>query len=139
MDVVVTVPMRLWSMWLDEGDLAYADDRMEPARWAGEMEYGFTLGGGCARPDIARGERVYVVAYGQLRGWAPFEYFDAGERFGGQPGSFALVRRGRGVACTLDEPIRGFQGWRRRWWDRAAERPFAGWRTEGIPQQLGLL
>jgi hypothetical protein len=34
----------------------------------------------------------------------------------------------RGGAVTLDEPIRGFRGWRYRWWSLESERPFPGWR-----------
>ena len=32
-------------------------------------------------------------------------------------------------ACTIDEPISGFRGLRKRWWDRSIERPFPDWRT----------
>lgn len=138
MDVVVTVPKRLWAEWLTEGDLAAADAARAPAPWAGVMEYGFTIGGGCPRPDMTPGDRVYVVAHGWLRGWAPFAYFDDGERFGGRPGSWAFVRRGDAVACCINEPIRGFQGWRARWWHRDAEVPFPTWRTAGVPQRLEL-
>jgi hypothetical protein len=28
---------------------------------------------------------------------------------------------------TIADPIRGFQGWRNRWWDRADELPFPNW------------
>ena len=95
------------------------------------MEYGFTMGG-ASHPQIVPEERVYIVAHGRLRGYAPFVYFDDGERFGGRPGSWALVRRGQAVACTIPGPVRGFQGWRYRWWKRAVEIPFPDWRTEGV-------
>ena len=36
------------------------------------------------------------------------------------------------TALTVGEPIRGFQGWRYRWWDRADERPFPDWQTAGV-------
>lgn len=139
MDVVVTVPKRLWRDWLTEGDLADADAARVPAAWAGHRVYGFTMGGGCVRPAIVPGDRVYVVAHGWLRGWAPFVGFDDGERFGGRPGSWAFVRHGDAVACTINEPIRGFQGWRKRWWDRDVEVPFAKWRTAGVLEQTALL
>lgn len=41
----------------------------------------------------------------------------------------AIVRKGGAVACTIDEPIPGFRGLRKRWWDRAIERPFPEWKT----------
>jgi hypothetical protein len=131
-DVVVTVPKRLWAEWLEEGDLAYADDSMHAAGWAGDFEYGFVIG---ARPvpRIEPGERVYIVAHGHVRGYAPLSHIEpSAVRFGGGPGRWALVRRGAAVACTIPEPVRGFQGWRYRWWKRADELPFPDWRTLGV-------
>lgn len=137
-DVVVTVPKRLWGEWLDEGDLAYADDSMRPATWCGAFEYGFNVGP--RPPAISPGERVYVVAHGRLRGWAPHSYIavppEPERRFGGRPGSFALVRHGAAVACTIPDPIRGFQGYRYRWWDRSVEIPFPDWRTAGVDERV---
>jgi hypothetical protein len=129
-DVVVTVPKRLWSAWLEEGDLPRADG---PTEWLGKYEYGFTFAPGVPRPKCFREDRVYVVAHGLLRGYAPLWYIDdIGERFGGRAGSFALVRRGGAVACTISEPVRGFQSWRYRWWEREVEVSFPNWKTEGI-------
>lgn len=131
-DIVVTVPKGKWAEWLGEGDLAY-DHEMMPAGWAGDCEYGFTFGPGVPVPKIAAGERVYVVAHGRLRGYAPLvKITTAPERFGGRPGGFALVRRGAAVACTIDGAVRGFQGWRYRWWEYPDEFPFPGWQTEGV-------
>jgi hypothetical protein len=143
-DVVVTVPKRLWVEWLGEGDLAYADDSGHAAGWAGDFEYGFTMAG--TPPQIEEGERVYIVAHGHLRGYAPLSFIDLErpERFGGRPasdGGYALVRRNAAVAVTLLDPgatgdvplqVKGFQGFRYRWWERADEIPFAAWRTEGV-------
>ena len=140
-DVVVTVPKRLWQEWISEGDLAHnglatLDPRI-PAAWAGEMEYGFNLATR-GRPTIDPGERVYIVAHGQVRGYAPLVYIaGAGEairRFGAKntARSFALVRRGNAVACTIPDPVQGFQGWRYRWWDRDDEVAFPDWRTAGV-------
>ena len=108
MDVVVTVPKGQWEAWLEEGDLP-SDE------WSGE-EWEFRIGGPC--PKIEPGERVYVVAHGRLRGYAPLIYLS----------DFGLVRGGGAVAVTIDEEIRGFRGWRYRWWPREAERPFPDWR-----------
>lgn len=128
MDVVVTVPKGKWEEWLTEGDLA--DGTEAPADWEGLSEYGYTFGAGAHVPDIQIGERLYVVAHGKLRGYAPLREIDTEnpERFGGQPGGFALVRRGGAVAVTVGLDIRGFQGWRYRWWNTAAEVPFPEWR-----------
>lgn len=119
-DVVVTVPKGLWEEWCDEGDLPG-----DP--WSGDFEYGFNLYG--EPPDMAKGGRVYIVAHGKLRGYAPLSYIDYhSTRFGGNGRGYALVRHGEAVAVTIDEPIRGFRGWRYRWWDESAEKPFPRWR-----------
>src|SRR5271155_647983 len=114
--VVVTVPKPLWFDWIDEGDAAG-----EPS--TGE-EWGFFLGG--PAPRIEPGERVYVVAHGRLRGYAPLTRLVPTDR------GFALCRKGGACAVTIDEPIAGFRGWRARSWDRALERPFPTWQFEGV-------
>ncbi|MCC6315999.1 MAG: hypothetical protein IT337_18520 [Thermomicrobiales bacterium] len=110
-DVVVTVPRDRWSFWQSEGDL--------PGDAATGDEYGFWVS---TRPDIKPGERVYIVAHGKLRGYAPLT------RVMAQGGRFALCRAGGAVACTIPEPIPGFRGVRYRWWDRSDETPFPDWR-----------
>ena len=112
-DLVVTVPLSFGlDRWIAEGDPAAAP-------WSGQL-WDFGVAGG--RPDIAPGERVYIVHARRLRGYAPLvEVQRAGHAY------WALVRGGGAVACTIDEPIIGFRGWRRRWWDRAIERPFEDW------------
>lgn len=113
MDVVVTVPKRFGlAEWIAEGDAAG-----EP--WSGE-EWHFYLGG--AEPKIEKGERVYIVCNGKLRGYAPLvrvEYL---------PTCLALVRHGGAVAVTIDEFIQGFRGFRYRWWNTAIEKPFPDWK-----------
>ena len=122
-DVVATVPKRLWAEWIAEGVL--------PGEDAGDWEFHFWIPFG-SLPDIKRGERVYIVAHGRLRGYAPLVRIEElcaitlADRA-------CLVRRGRAVAVTIDEPIRGFQGWRYRWWEREQERPFPDWATAGVP------
>lgn len=112
-DVVVTVPRGLWDEWIDEGDLPG-----EP--WMGD-EWAYHLGGPV--PTIAPGERVYVVAHGQLRGWSPLVRLERNAT------RFALIRGGGAEAVTIPEAVRGFRGWRYRWWPRGLERPFPWWRT----------
>jgi hypothetical protein len=120
-DVVVTVPMRLWEEWVEEGDAAG-----EPP--TNEYEYGFNLYG--PKPHMKVGDRVYIVAHGKVRGYAPLvELEEYSERFGGRGHGFALVRRGGAVACTIPAGVRGFQGWRYRWWEYSDELPFPNWRT----------
>jgi hypothetical protein len=121
-DVVVTVPKRLWEDWLAEGDLP-GDDA------TGET-YAFSLWG--SPPEIQPGERVYIVAHGKLRGYAPLVMITPGWNHG----EFALVRGGGAVACTIAEPIRGFRGWQYRFWKREDEVPFPNWRevTETVTE-----
>lgn len=123
-DVVVTVPMWFWPEWIAEGDCA--GDELTGRR------YDFSFGGN--PPTIEPGERVYVVAHGKLRGYAPLVELAT---YDGVPNArsrrvtkaFTLVRAGGAVAVTVAAVIRGFQGFRYRWWEREAERPFPEWRT----------
>lgn len=112
-DVVVTVPLSFGlERWILEGDAA-------GETWSGEL-WDFGVAG--AKPDIAPGERVYIVYNRKLRGYAPLvELALAGPRY------WYLVRGGGAVAVTIDETIVGFRGWRRRWWPRELERPFQDW------------
>jgi hypothetical protein len=45
------------------------------------------------------------------------------ERYRCGKAPIAFVRGGGAVACTIDEPIVGFRGWRNRWWNREDEKP----------------
>lgn len=114
-DVVVTVPKSFGlRRWIEEGP------DLPGAPWSG-LEWHFYLS---APPKIQPGERVYVVYNGKLRGYAPLvrvELYDPG---------CALVRHGGAVAVTIDEEIRGFRGFRYRWWDVAGERPYPNWMEE---------
>jgi hypothetical protein len=108
MDVVVTVPQQLWAQWLSEGDLAGGPSM--------DQEYVYRCH---PLPNIKPGERVYVAAHGLLRGCAPLVRLAAD----------GLVRAGGAVAVTIPETIKGFRGFRYRWWDRADELPFPDWQT----------
>lgn len=132
MDVVVTVPKDRWADWLAEGDLP-------GEAWSGR-HYLFTLGGYFI-PKIDPGERVYIVAHGRLRGYAPLVHViptedllklkEPGFLAPGDPPlrKWGLVRAGQAVAVTIDRPIPGFRAWRYRHWPREIERPFPEWRT----------
>lgn len=112
-DLVVTVPKSFGlDVWINEGDAA-------GDAWSGK-EWHFYLGGN--PPNISKGERVYIVYNGKLRGYAPLVRI---ERDGYR---FALVRHGGAVAVTVDEFIQGFRGYRYRWWERETERAFPEWR-----------
>jgi len=112
-DIVVTVPKGQWESWIAEGDLP-----SEP--WSGTA-YEFTTGGGV--PSVWPGDRVYIVAHGRLRGYAPLARLRSYD--GGRVG---FIRQGGAVAVTIQQEVRGFRGWRYRWWDRADEKPFPDWR-----------
>jgi hypothetical protein len=127
MDIVVTVPKtfthecapgkRGLAAWIAEGDAA-------GETWSG-THWSFTVGG--AEPNILIGERVYVVCEGRLRGYAPLvELSRDGYRW-------ELIRGGGAVAITIPEAIKGFRGWRYRWWRRDEEIPFPRWKvSEGV-------
>jgi hypothetical protein len=114
-DVVVTVPRRLWSEWLDEGSLPGEPDTGDT--------FHFWLAG--PLPDIQIGSRVYIVAHGRLRGYAPLVAIERRCRL--RPSVGCLVRRGGAVAITIGRPIRGFRGFRYRWWEREEEIAFPNW------------
>lgn len=124
MDVVVTLPKSFrWNgnkpglaSWVAEGDAAGGHETGE--------EYCFTCG--VFRPRIEPGERVYVVHFGRLIGYAPLVRVSV--EYGGR---FGLIRAGGAVAVTIDEEIPGFRGFRYRWWDRSIERPFPDWLAVG--------
>jgi hypothetical protein len=118
-DLVVTVPKTVWVDWINEGDAAG-----EPAD---ETDWGFYVGGG--RPRIEPGERLYIVAWGLLRGYAPVTMVEQTES------GWAICRRGGAVAMTITEPVPGFRGWRQRWWEREVETPFPSWQTAELPEK----
>lgn len=113
-DIVVTIPARIWAEWLAEGDAAG-----EPESGT---EYGYSV------PTFPRriepGGRVYVVAGARLRGYAPLLRVETTVY-----GEHLLVRGAGAVAVTIPDTIRGFRGYRYRWWSRGDERPFPEWRT----------
>lgn len=123
-DLVVTCPRHFFREWIAEGDAA--GDEYEGGSWAWYTGRG-TWGDQKFRPPIEPGERLYVVAWGMLRGYAPVVDVRIID------GKWAIIREGGAVAVTIDEPIRGFQGWRKVWWPRSAERPFLEWRRAGVP------
>ena len=128
MDVVVTVPKQGWRDWLAEGHCAE-----EPCIYE-EGEYHY-FGWGEA-PTIVPGERVYIVAHGRVRGYAPLVRLarPAAREAGWWRGAhWALVRRGQARAVTIPDVVRGFRGWRYRWWDRGSEEAFRDWQTAGVP------
>lgn len=123
MDVVVTVPRGLWAGWVAEGDLPGQEAEYESHFWAAGPI-----------PLVEPGDRVYIVSHGRLRGYAPLTRIE--ERCELRPSTRCLLRGGGAVAVTIDEPVRGFQGVRRRWWDRARERPYPDWATDGVPADM---
>ena len=116
MNLVVTVPKWFWPEWIAEGDAV-------GEAYTGE-EWGFFMGGN--RPPIGHGDRLYIVAHGKLRGYAPVTRLAPPEECGGKWG---ICRRGGAVAVTIDRPIQGFQGFRKVWWEPKDEKPFPDWKT----------
>lgn len=122
-DIAVTVPKnfthpscpgkRGMAAWLAEGD-----QPGEP--WSGTL-WEFTTWGTTPRIDI--GDRVYVVCENRLVGYSPLVRLECDMAYGKGLGHIGLIRGGGAVACTIPTPIRGFRGWRYRWWNREAEVP----------------
>ena len=112
-DLVGTCPKGFWEEWIAEGDAAGTPESGEEWGW-----YTMDRKAGA----ITHGHRFYVVAHGKLRGYAQVVRVAHGRA------GFVIVRRGGAVACTIDEPIPGFRGLRKRWWERGIEKPFPDWR-----------
>lgn len=125
-DVVVTVPQRLWSEWLDEGCLPNGDGTDSDSEY---MAFHFWLQR--PLPDIKPNERVYIVAHGRLRGYAPLVRQEQMCKLNPRVG--CLLRSGGAVACTIDQEIQGFQGVRTRWWRYDDERAYPEWQTDNVP------
>lgn len=115
MDLVVTVPKWFWPEWIKEGDPAGSPES--------GTEWGFSVG---IKPPIQPGDRLYIVAHGRLRGYAPVT------GLGQHSGKWIICRKGGAVAVTIAETIKGFQGFRKVWWDRVQEVPFPEWKTCGV-------
>jgi hypothetical protein len=123
-DLVVTCPAPFFPDWIAEGDAAGDPYTGEEWGW-------FTR----IRPSIEPGERLYVVACGKLRGYAPVTRV----AFSDHHGLWVICRRGGAMAMTIEQPIQGFRGLRRVWWSRDQEQPFPDWRTYGVkPTPRGL-
>jgi hypothetical protein len=109
-DLVGTCPKGFWKEWIAEGDAAGDPETGEKWGWFTQHSL---------KRMIGVGDRFYVVAHGRLRGYSIVTAIWGG----------AIVRKGHAVACTIDQPILGFQGLRRRWWSREIERQFPDWKT----------
>jgi len=109
-DLVGTCPKYFWEEWIAEGDAAGEPESGEEWSWFTSHSY---------KSLIMPGDRFYIVAHGKLRGYSLVTKISNG----------AIVRKGGAVACTNGELIPGFRGLRKRWWDRAIERPFPDWKT----------
>lgn len=128
MDLVVTCAKTFWKEWIAEGDAAGDPPTGE--------EWGWYMSG--RRPPIEVGDRLYVVAWGRLRGWAPVTRLRWSSPFTDThgvrwPARGHIAREGGAVACTIPEAIPGFRSWRHVWWPREAEIPFPDWKTAGVP------
>lgn len=148
-DLVVTCPKWFWKEWIAEGDAAG-----DP--YTGE-EWGWYTDG--RQPPIGPGDRLYVVAWNRLRGFAPVTALrglsflpahgaehgcgvwidvSAGpcEAFGAPARQWCICRRGDAQAITIPDEIPGFRGLRRVWWSRDLEVAFPDWKTADVPSNL---
>ena len=112
MDLVGTCPKDFWEEWLEEGGCA---GDPPPSNVYPCLVYEWGTRSRIAK-KIKPGDRFYVVSHGKLRGYAPVVRVDESS----EDENFSGIIRGAGaVAVTIPEPIPGFQGLRKRWWDRA--------------------
>lgn len=117
MDIVVTVPKQLWLMWINEGNL--------PGQpWNGLLNH-FMIPQGRLPLNLHSGDRLYIVAYGKLRGFSPI--VDWEQQCTLNPFRSCLIRKNDAKAVTIPENIKGFQGWRYRFWNREDEIEFKDW------------
>ena len=114
MDLVGTCPKTFWEEWLEEGDCAGSPETGDLYGW-------FTMSRLVRKTEPTA--RFYVVAHGRLRGYS--SVVEVGRCWD----EFEILRRGNAVAVTIPEPIPGFRGLRKRWWDRSDEIPFPDWKT----------
>ena len=125
MDVVVTVPLRFGLInWIEEGDPAGSPESGE--------EWDFYLSR--FRPKAHPGDRVYVVYNGLIRGYAPLVRVE----YSRYRGCYSLIRRGGAVAITIPQQVKGFRGFRYRWWNYEDEIPFPDWMNPSavIPERM---
>lgn len=130
-DFVVTVPKTFThpdapgkkglAAWVAEGDPAGSE-------WSGREWVFSTFGANPTSGLVVGKSRLYVVCEGRLRGYAPITSFGFSSGALRGIGYVDFVRRGGAVACTIPESIRGFRGWRWRWWRREDEIPFPEWK-----------
>ena len=121
-DLVVTCPAPFFPEWIAEGDAA-------GDAYTGE-EWSWFMGG--RRPPIQAGERLYVVARGKLRGYAPVTRVI----FSDHHGLWSVCRRGDAVAVTIPQDVPGFRGYRHVWWQRDQEVPFPDWKTYSVDRPV---
>lgn len=129
MNLVVSVSKTFWREWIAEGDAA--GDSPTGTEW------GYFMGG--RKPNIQAGDRLYIVAHGMLRGYAPVTRLttSTGQLVGSDTilppfEKWCICREGNAVAVTVHQKIKGFQGWRYVWWKTEDEIPFPNWKDEGV-------
>lgn len=132
MDLVGTCPKGFWEEWLREGGCAGESyPEYGYAWWSRHVlarKLSFKFSGNHTKMDESD-LRFYVVCHGNLRGWAPVRDILIGPEEGGAHCYGILRRSNEAVAITIPDPIPGFRGLRKRWWDRADETPFPDWKT----------
>lgn len=107
-DVCVCVARAKWSGFLVEVDSGKV-----------EFDLGYRVSG-----KWDPGERCYIVAWGCVRLWMTLDR--AGRD---KYGRLILYLSGPAMPVRTPERLRGFQGARRRWWDRCVEKLFPEWRA----------
>lgn len=117
-DIVITIPRETWGDWLAHHG---------PGLQRGKLRTFHIYDHARGRPPSSAGDMLYVAAHGRLR--CVFLIEQVHPLRGGW---FIWATMTRSV--TLKDHVPGFKGWRRRWWDVAAEEDFDAWRTEGVSE-----
>jgi hypothetical protein len=155
-DLVVSVPRGLWSEWIDEGDqVGTPETGIEWGFFLGHSRPPIKPGDRLyiVAHDRVRGyapvTRVAFFVDPCTDSWCGVGGPDCDqcrlhETEGGHatkprlasgrsaPGRWAIGRKGGAVAVTIHGLVRGFRGWRKRWWSIEDEVPFPEWQTDDM-------
>jgi hypothetical protein len=119
-DIVITVARDKWADFLAEHGPGTTRGRLHVFHLFGD------------RPPVASGDTLYVISHGRLRCALMVDLIVP------QSGGWQIVA---GFLRPVTKPgfIQGYAGWKRCWWTKLDEAPFADWRSEAVSQRTHAL